>query len=155
MKRIGEPAFTFRLPAIVDGGLGSIDPSHLHGQWVALSFVPHLGRFEIDLFDRQGQLMEELGASLLVVPLETQALQREECVRIGAVHFTVLGDPLGRLRRLYGGVTTQSWGRAQTFLIDPEGRLRFPLVHSLSERGMGVLTELLQAHQDQEIAALF
>ncbi len=110
MKRIGEPAFTFRLPAIVDGGLGSIDPSHLHGQWVALSFVPHLGRFEIDLFDRQGQLMEELGASLLVVSLETQALQREECVRIGSVHFTVLGDPLGRLRRLYGGVTTQSWG---------------------------------------------
>ena len=65
-----------------------------------------------------------------------------------------MGDPLGRLRRLYSGVTIQSWGRAQTFLIDPEGRLRFQLVHSLSERGMGVLTELLQAHQDQEIAAL-
>jgi len=154
MKRIGEPALTFRLPAIVDGGMTSIDPAQLHGQWVALCFVPHLGRVEIDLLDRQGQVMEELGASLLVVSLETQALQREECLRIGKVHFSLLGDPLGRLRRLYGGVTTQSWGRAQTFLIDAEGLLRFPLVHSLSERGMGVLTELLQVHQDQEIAAL-
>ena len=154
MKRIGDPALTFRFPVIIDGGLASIDPAQLLGQWVALCFLPHLGGVEIDLLDRQGQAMEDLGALLLVVSLETQALQREECLRIGAVHFTLLGDPLRRLRRLYGGVTTQLWGRAQTFLIDPEGRLRFPLVHSLSEQGMGVLTESLQAHQDQEIAAL-
>ena len=112
MKRIGEPALTFRLPAIIDGGLTSIDPAQLHGQWVALCFLPHLGRAEIDLLDRQGRAMEDLGASLLVVSLETQALQREESRRIGGVHFALVGDPLGRLRRLYSGVTIQSWGRA-------------------------------------------
>jgi len=155
MKRIGEAALTFRVPAIVDGDVTYIDPGQLQGQWVALCFVPHLGRVEIDLLDRQGQNMEELGASLLVMSLETRALQREECLRIGKVHFSLVGDPLGRLQRLYGGVTTQSWGRGRTFLIDPEGLLRFQLVHSLSERGMGVLMELVQAYQDQDIAALF
>jgi len=154
MKRIGEPALTFRLPAIVDGAMTSIDPGQFYGRWTALCFVPHLGRVEINLLNRQARDMEELGASLLVVSLETQALQRVERDRLGTLHFTLLGDPLGRLRRLYSGVTTQSWGRAQTFLIDPEGFLRFQSVHSLSERGMGILMELVQAHQDQEIAAL-
>lgn len=154
MKRIGEPALTFRLPAIIDGGMACIDPEQLQGQWVTLCFVPHLGRVEIDLLDRQGRDMEALGATLLVMSLEHRALQREECLHIGKVHFSLVGDPLGRLRRLYGGVTIQSWGRGRTFLIDPEGLLRFQLVHSLSERGMGMLRELVQAYQDQEIAAL-
>ena len=34
MKRIGDRALTFRLPAIVDGGLTFIDPDEFLGQWV-------------------------------------------------------------------------------------------------------------------------
>ena len=70
------------------------------------------------------------------------------------VHFTIVGDPLGRLQRLYGNPTLLSSGRARTFLVDPDGWLRFHVVHSLSERGMGVIRELLQACQGAEIAVL-
>lgn len=131
-----------------------IDPDEFLGQWVVLSFVPGLGASDRVLWDRQGKELDVLGAAVLVVPLETQALYQPRSLRAGRAHFTIVGDPLGRLQRLYGGPTTQSSGRGRTFLVDPEGVLRFHLVHSLSERGMGVLTEVLQACQDAEIAAL-
>jgi len=89
-----------------------------------------------------------------VVPVETQTLYQERSIRSGQAHFTIVGDPLGRLQRLYGGSSTYSSGRARTFLIDPDGTLRFHLIHSLNERGMAALMELLQAFQDQEIVAL-
>ena len=154
MKRIGERALTFRLPMIVDGTLAYSEPTQFEGQWVALCFVPHLGRVEIDLLDRHGKDLEELGTVLLVVPLESRALERGRYIEFAMVHFVTVADPSGRLLRLYGGVTTQSWGRGRTFLIDPDGLLRFHVTHSLSERGMAILKEVVQARQDQEIAAL-
>jgi alkyl hydroperoxide reductase subunit AhpC len=154
MRRIGEQALTFRIPAVVEGEVTYIDPDEFLGQWVVLSFVPGLGQSERALWDEQGKDMEEHGAALLLVPVETQALYLERSLRRGRVHFTIVGDPLGRLHRLYGGPTTHSSGRARTFLIDPGGILRFHLLHSLNERGMAALMELLQAFQDQEISAL-
>ena len=154
MRRIGEQALTFRVPAVVEGEVTYIDPDEFLGQWVVLSFVPGLGQSERVLWDEQGKDMEELGAALLLVPVETPALYLERSLRSGRVHFTIVGDPLGRLQRLYGGPTTHSSGRARTFLIDPDGILRFHLLHSLNERGMAALMELLQAFQDQEISAL-
>jgi alkyl hydroperoxide reductase subunit AhpC len=139
---------------IVDGTLAYSEPTQFEGQWVALCFVPHLGRVEIDLLDRHGKDLEELGTVLLVVPLESRALERGRYIEFAMVHFVTVADPSGRLLRLYGGVTTQSWGRGRTFLIDPDGLLRFHVTHSLSERGMAILKEVVQAHQDKEIAAL-
>jgi alkyl hydroperoxide reductase subunit AhpC len=154
MRRIGEQALTFRVPAVVDGEVTYIDPDEFLGQWVVLSFVPSLGQSERVRWDEQGKDVEALGAALLVVPLEAQALHQEGGHHSERVHFTIVGDPLGRLQRLYGGPTTHSPGRARTFLIDPDGTLRFHLIHSLNERGMAALMELLQAFQDQEISAL-
>ena len=154
MRRIGEQALTFRLPSVVDGEVTFIDPDKFLGQWVVLSFVPSLRNSDSTLWNRQGNDLSTLGAALLIVPLEPQAPDQLQSLHGRQVHFTIVGDPLGRLQRLYGGPTTQSPGRSRTFLIDPNGLLRFHLVHSLSERGMGVLTEVLQACQDAEIAAL-
>jgi alkyl hydroperoxide reductase subunit AhpC len=152
MRRIGEQAFTFRLPVVVAGEMTYIDPDEFLGQWIVLSFVPGLGESDRVFWDEQGKDMEELGATLLVVPLETQVFYQEEDQSTGGLHFTIVGDPLGRLQRLYGGPATHSSGRARTFLIDPDGALRFHLIHSLNERGMAALRELVQAFQDQEIA---
>jgi alkyl hydroperoxide reductase subunit AhpC len=154
MRRIGEQAFTFRLPAVVGGEMTYIDPDEFLGQWVVLSFVPGIGETDRVFWDEQGKDMEELGAALLVALLETQALYQEGYHSTGRLHFTIVGDPLGRLQRLYGGPAIHSSGRARTFLIDPDGALRFHLIHSLNDRGMAALREMLQGFQDQEIASL-
>lgn len=154
MRRIGEQAITFRLPVVIDGEMTYIDSEEYLGQWVVLSFVPGIEKSDMVLWDRQGNDMEELGASLLVVPLETQAFYQEGDHSTGRAHFTIVGDPLGRLQRLfYGGPTTHSSGWARTFLIDPDGAIRFHLIHSLNDRGMAAFRERLQAFQDQEIVA--
>ncbi|MBX3300954.1 MAG: redoxin domain-containing protein [Nitrospira sp.] len=154
VRRIGQKALTFRFPAVVDGEVSYIGPKEFLGQWLVLSFVPALGESEIMLWNRHGQELAELGVALLLVPPEAQTLHGKQSFCTQHMHFVVAGDPMRRLQRLYGGPTTQSPGRGRTFLIDPDGLLRFHLVHSLTERGMGVLTELLQAYQDAEIAAV-
>lgn len=123
MRRIGEQAFTFRLPAVVEGEVSYIDPDEFLGQWVVLSFVPGLGQSDRVLWDEQGQDMEALGAALLLVPVEAPVFYQEWSLRGERVHFAIVGDPLGRLQRLYGGSTTHSSGRARTFLIDSDGTL--------------------------------
>ena len=150
MKRIGDQALPFRLPALVSKGFVWIDPRQFLGQWVVLSFVPGLAASEAAIWDEQGKYMKVLGAALLVVPSQPEWLRIR---RQRVAHFTIVGDPLGRLQRLYGAGTLQSTGRARTFLVDPDGRLRFHAVHSLSDQGMGVITELLNTYQTAEVPA--
>ena len=153
MKRIGDKALTFRLPAMRDGGLNFIDPDEFLGQWVVLSFVPVFGEFDSVLWNEQGKEMESFGAALLLVPLEAKTLHRAQFPPPRREHFTIVADPLGRLQRLYGARTLMSSGRARTFLVDPDGRFRFHVVHSISERGMGVITELLHTYQSEGVPA--
>ncbi|BCA52985.1 hypothetical protein W02_01250 [Nitrospira sp. KM1] len=150
MIRIGDKALTFRFPAVVDGEVFYVDTEKLLGQWVVLSFVPVLGESERAIWNRQGKQLIALGAALLVVPSEARAVHQARFLRAGQMYFTMVGDPLERLQRLYGDRTAQSMGRGRTFLIDPEGFVRFHLLHTVSERGMTLLIELLQAHQASE-----
>ncbi len=138
---------------MMDGGLNFIDPDEFLGQWVVLSFVLALGEFDSALWNEQGKEMESLGATLLVVPWEAKMLHEGQLNPPDKEHFTIVGDPLRRLQRLYGNPTLLSSGRARTFLVDPDGCLRFHVLHSLSERGMGVVMELLQTYQTEEIPA--
>lgn len=152
MRHVGERALPFRLAALDDKGLTLIDPDTFLGRWVVLSFVSSLEESDSVLWKEQGRRMKELGASLLVAPLEAKTLYQRR-FHSGAAHFTMVGDPLGRLQRLYGARTLLSSGRARTFLVDPEGRLRFHVLHSLSAQGMGVITELLNSYQNAEVPA--
>jgi hypothetical protein len=117
-----------------------------------LSFVSGIETSDAELWDEQGRHMIALGAAQLVVLLGVKALHQTQ-FRPGAEHFTVVADPLGRLERLYGSRTLLSIGRARTFLIDPAGYLRFHIVHTISEGGMGVIMELLGTYQADEVPA--
>ena len=118
-----------------------------------LSFVSGIGEAETALWNEQGKTMEALGAALLVVPVNARLFHSAQFVATGRGHFTIVGDPLGRLGRLYGARTLLSSGRARTFLVDPDGRLRFHVLHSLSDQGMGVMMELLNTYQNLEVPA--
>jgi alkyl hydroperoxide reductase subunit AhpC len=152
MRHVGERALTFRLAAIDERGLTVIEPHAYMGRWVVLSFVPGVEESVAALWNEQGRHLKASGGALLLVLLGAKALHDTEC-RPGAEHFTIVGDPLGRLERLYGARTLLSTGTARTFLIDPAGVLRFHLVHSLSERGMGLISELLETYQADEVPA--
>ena len=92
MKRIGDKALTFRLPAMMDGGLNFVDPDEFLGQWVVLSFVLALGEFDSELWNEQGKEMESLGATLLVVPLEAKTLHGGQLNPPDKEHFTIVEE---------------------------------------------------------------
>ena len=130
-----------------------IDPVEFLGRWVVLSFVPSLEEFDMDLWDAQGRNLQTFGAALLLVPLEARGL-----------HSVV---PFGRKRAFHdcwrsaGEAPASLWdsnaavlGTRTNISVDPDGRLRFHVLHSLSDRGMGVIMELLQAYQGAEIPVL-
>lgn len=154
MKHIGDKALTFRLPVIENGALTFMDPDEeFLGQWVVLSFLPGVGEVDWELWNKQGKHIESRGATLLVVPLKGQLFRQPSVLRTGREHFTIVGDPLRRLQRLYCHQSLSPSGQGRTFVIDPDGLLRFHLVHSLTDRGMGVITELLNTYQTAEVPA--
>ena len=115
-----------------------------------LSFVSGLEESDARLWNEQGREMNAFGAALLLVLLGAKGLHDTER-RAGDGHFTIVGDPLGRLERLYGARSLLSDGTARTFLIDPAGILRFHILHSISGRGMALINELLETYHADEV----
>jgi len=104
MRRIGDRALPFRLPAVGERGLTLIDPSEFLGRWIVLSFVSALKESDADLWDEEGRLMQALGAALLVVPLEEESLHPKRFHAVGRTHFTIVGGRVARVeRRRIGG----------------------------------------------------
>ncbi|WP_447983546.1 hypothetical protein [Nitrospira sp. Nam74] len=147
MIRIGEEAFPFNIPAVINGDLDYLNPQQLRGRWVALCFVSRLGLIEATVLDYQGKAFEKAGGILLVVPVGTKSLHAFQPVYADHAHFIIVGDPLGRLQRLYGGPIVLPPSRCQTFLIDPDGLFRLYLAHSINDWGRDVLTGVLRTYQ--------
>jgi alkyl hydroperoxide reductase subunit AhpC len=119
MKNIGEKALTFRSPAVVNGNRSYLNLEQYRGQWVAVSFVPGFSRMEAELLNRYSTDVELLGTTLLLVSRALAILGRESALGT-ALRFPLVEDPLGRLQGPFGGSTARTWGRARTFLLDPE-----------------------------------
>lgn len=114
-----------------------------------LCCLPSLGLVEPTFLERQVEAFAQKGASLLAVGLEEDPLHQPWVSRIGKLRIPILADPLRRLRRSYGIARAYAPGRCRTFLVDPDGLLRFHLVHDLSGREMNALLEIIGAGQGQ------
>lgn len=154
MLHIGQRAPRFRVPALRDGALTYLDSAGLHGRWVVLCCLPRLSPVEATIVARQAETFARYGAELLAVAPEDDALRRPWLSRLGLLSVPILVDPVRRLRRAYGLIPDQVSTRCRTFLIDPDGLLRFHLVHDLNGRGLSAVTEILRLFQHQRTAAL-
>jgi alkyl hydroperoxide reductase subunit AhpC len=153
MLLIGHRAPRFRVPALRDGALTYLDSAGLRGRWVVLCCLPRLSLVEATIVDRQAATFADYRAEFLAVAPDDRTLRRPWLVRLGALRAPLLVDPLRRLHRAYGLVQDQTLTRCRTFLIDPDGLLRFHLVHDLTGRGLGAIMEILRLFQHQRTAA--
>lgn len=151
VRRIGQKAFTFRIPVIVADEVSYIHPDTFLGRWLVLSFIAAVEHFEVQLWNQQGQELAQRDTALLLVPTEPTVLDWSKPLIQKQTYYTVACDPLHRLQRLYGGRAEKAPRRGRTFVIDPRGTLQFHLLHSVTEQGMNVLSEVLRVYQ--EIAA--
>jgi alkyl hydroperoxide reductase subunit AhpC len=145
MDRIGKKVPTFRLPALMQGTLSYLDSSRCRGRWLVMTFLPFLDHADTVDVDRLRACMEHRGATFFLVPSGLRSVHQLSPPHLALIHCRILGDPLHRLHRTFGIPVPTIQRRAQTVLIDPEGFLRYRLVHDLNQRSIAPLSDLLAA----------
>jgi len=148
--RQSSPAFSSTGLGI-GGALIQIDSTRFLGQYCTVSFLPPYGLLECVLLQLQAGKFEGNNTVLLGVMTEP-ALFSGPWHRIMSPNGLVaVGDLLGRLARSFGVVRRPAPTKCQSFVIDPEGIVRYHLAHDLNQRGVAALLEILKASQVPEL----
>lgn len=143
MIRIGQQVGCFRLPGLVHGSLTYVDFRQYRGNWIALCFLSSVGLLDALILDGHAQAFAQEATSLLAVGLDPRALAGSCSGSIAKLRIPILADPLRQLHRAYGIGRTPTPGRCRSFLIGPDGKLRFYLVHDLNGKGVSALLEMI------------
>lgn len=154
MIRIGYPVPNFRVPALAEGTLTYFDRTGIKGCCLVLSFLPPLGLLEFSTLARYAQSFDQEKAVFAGVVSEGSFFDGPWQRRCWPQGLILLSDPLGRLSRSYGVGSISAVTRCQSFVIDPEGILRYHLVHDLNGRGMAALLEILKVSQTRSALRL-
>jgi alkyl hydroperoxide reductase subunit AhpC len=160
MLQVGKPAPSFKAQALVGSEFKEIKLEDYRGKWVCLYFYPLDFTFvcptEIVEFnnavDRFAKMnCQIIGGSVDSVFSHLGWTQADD--RLGTLSYPVLSDITHTIGRDYGilieekGITLRG-----AFLIDPEGVLRFQLVHDLSVgRNVEEILRVLNALQTGEL----
>mgnify|MGYP001579829079 CR=1 FL=1 len=145
--KIGQLAPRFRVPALVKGEVVYLDSAHFLGNPIALCFLPALDLLEYALLERHVPNFDEQKVLFLGVVSDESFFSGPWRKRLWPRGLTLLSNPLGRLYAHYGVPHLPDPLRCRSFAIDPQGLVRYHLVHDLNGRGMSALLEILKASQ--------
>ncbi|MFH1861468.1 MAG: peroxiredoxin [bacterium] len=136
--QVGKRAPEFKLQALVNNEFRDVSLSDYSGRWVVLFFYPLDFTFvcptEITEFADKKAQFEKLNAVVLGCSTDSvfshQAWVREGTIR--SLNYPLLSDQKHEISRDYG-VLIEEAGIALRgcFIIDPDGVLRYQLVHDL------------------------
>lgn len=158
---VQKPAPDFKLEALVGDQFKTISLKDYKGKWVCLFFYPLDFTFvcptEITAFDESYKEFKEAGCEVLGASVDSvhshlawSKLARKEG-GIGKLQFPLLADLNKTLGRDYGVLLDSGITLRGLFLINPEGKIAYQLVHDL---GIGRNTEevlrVLKALQEVE-----
>ncbi len=157
MTLVAQQAPDFALEGVRAGEFVTVALQELRGKWVVLFFYPLDFTFvcptEIKEFSRRSGEFAEANAEVLALSVDSRyahlAWQRE----IGPTMYPMLSDITKRVSREYG-VLLENEGVALRglFIVDPEGVVRYELVHDLSiGRSVDETLRVLKALQTGEL----
>lgn len=160
MLKIGDRAPQFEEMAYVEGEMKKVRLADYNGKWVVLFFYPLDFTFicptEIEGFAKSSKEFEKLGAVVVGASTDSEYSHKawfEGDNRLKAVAYPVLADTAHRVSRAYG-VLKEDKGIAYrgTFIIDPEGVVRYIVISDLSAgRSVKETIRALQALQSGEL----
>jgi peroxiredoxin (alkyl hydroperoxide reductase subunit C) len=138
MASIGQQAPDFEAEALVGGQPDTIRLNQYRGDWLVLFFYTKddtgVCSSEHVAFRTAAPDFEQLGARILAVSVDgLDSHRRWQDDNLGAVPYTWLADESKDIARSYG-VLHEDTGLAlrATFIIDPDGIIRFCSVHDLA-----------------------
>jgi len=151
---VEKRAPVFELEGVANGEFVTVDLEELHGQWVIVFFYPLDFSFvcptEIRGFNERSEQFAELGAQILAISVDSKyahlAWQNGD---LGEVAYPLLSDITKQVSRRYGVLLEeQGISLRGLFIIDPEGIVRYEVVHDEDAgRSVAETLRVLQALQ--------
>ena len=148
--RIGHSTIPrMRVPALLKGQMMLFDLASLQEQWSMISRLPPFEFGEAIVLNQFQRTVQKNGAMLLgLLPSGDHSLD-PRLPKAKILRIPLLADPLQRLRRVFSLTAEPLTNRCQSYVIDPQGVIRYHLVHQLNWRGLSFLIEILNHCQDQ------
>jgi len=148
--RIGHSTIPrMRVPTLLKGQMILFDQASLQGQWSIICRLPPFEFGEAIVLNQWQRTVQKEGAMLLgLLPFGDLSLD-SRLPKAKILRIPILSDPLQRLRRVLGLTEEPFTNRCQSYVIDPQGVIRYHLVHQLNWRGLSFLIEILNYCQDQ------
>src|SRR3989338_1405166 len=158
---IGEKSPDFAEEAYVNGEFKKVKLHDYKGKWVVLFFYPldftFVCRTEIRSFASKEVDLHKLNAVVIDASTDSVHSYRAGFQRdLPEVKFPIIGDTTHRLTRDFG-ILKEDQGIAYrgTFIIDPEGIIRYQVVSDLSiGRNVDETLRVLQALQTGELCPI-
>lgn len=155
--RVGQNASEFTLQGIVGDKFKDISLDEYKGKWVVLFFYPLDFTFicptEITEFSKRDSEFKAKNTQVLGVSIDSVYSHRAWLKELGNLNYPLLSDITKEVSRKYG-VLLEDKGIALrgTFIIDPEGKLRYQLIHDLGiGRSVEEILRVLNALQTGEL----
>jgi peroxiredoxin (alkyl hydroperoxide reductase subunit C) len=160
MSLVTKQSPSFELEGVVGGEFGSVRLSDYRGNWLVLFFYPLDFTFvcptEIKEFSRRLGEFQAAGAEIVSISVDSKYSHLAWQKEIGQIAYPMASDITKEVSRQYG-VLLEDQGIALRglFLIDPEGVVRYELVHDLSVgRSVEETLRVLKALQTGELCPI-
>lgn len=157
MVQVGQQAPDFELEAVVQDKFSKVKLSDYKGKWVVLFFWPLDFTFvcptEVAALSRSVPEFEKRNAQILGASTDSKFTHLAWTDQIGKINYPLIADITKDLSRQYG-VLIEEEGVALRglFIIDPEGKLRYQVVHDLNiGRNVDEVLRVLSALQTGQL----
>lgn len=160
MVQVGQQAPEIQAEAVTDQQFTNIRLSDYAGKWVVLFFWPLDFTFvcptEVTAFSKRLDEFQALGAEVLGVSIDSKFTHLAWKEKIGEISYPMISDITKEISKEYG-VLLEGEGIALRglFIIDPEGKLRYQVVHDLSVgRNVDEVLRVIKALQTGELCPI-
>ncbi|MCE5314947.1 MAG: peroxiredoxin [Armatimonadota bacterium] len=157
MIQVGQSAPDFTLDAMVGGKYEKVMLSDYRGKWVVLFFWPLDFTFvcptEVTAFSKRIDEFKALDAVVLGASIDSTFTHLAWVGQIGSVNYPMLSDITKTVSREYGVlIEDQGIALRGLFIIDPDGVLRYQVVHDLNiGRNVDEVLRVIKALQTGEL----
>ena len=134
--QVGQKAPGFKMQGILKGEIRDVHLDDYAGKWVVLFFYPGDFTFvcptEVTEFSERSDDFSELGAQVLGVSVDSVYAHRAWLRELGELKYPLLSDMTREVSRSYRVLIEEKGIDLRgAFIIDPEGMLRYQVVHTL------------------------
>jgi len=137
MVQVGQQAPDFHAEAVVDQQFETVKLGDYAGKWVVVFFWPLDFTFvcptEVTAFSKRLDEFKALHAEVVGISIDSKFTHLAWKEKIGNIKYPMISDITKEISSEYG-VLLEEQGIALRglFIIDPDGKLRYQVVHDLS-----------------------